>query len=159
GGRRNRLPGRGAGAAAAPARAGARGVGMKRFLWHAAITLALLGLGALAFITAGFAPISAAAGHWPVTRELLHFGMERGVATRSLRIRAPALEAPWLVRKGAGHYAAACMPCHGAPGVPQPLVPRRMTPKPPFLPRTLAPGDLSREELFWIVRHGIKYTA
>lgn len=132
---------------------------MKRFLWHAAITLALLGVGALVFITAGFAPISAAAGHWPVTRELLHFAMERGVSTRSLGIEAPALDEPWLARKGAGHYAAACMPCHGAPGVPQPLVPRRMTPKPPFLPRTLAAGEMSREELFWVVKHGIKYTA
>ena len=132
---------------------------MKRFLWHAVLTVALLGLGALAFVVAGFAPISAAAGHWPVTRVLLHFAMERGVSTRSLGIEAPPLDAPWLVRKGAGHYAAACMPCHGAPGVPRALVSRRMTPQPPLLPRTLAAGDMSREELFWVVKHGIKYTA
>lgn len=131
---------------------------MRRFLWHAAITLALLGLGALAFVTLGLAPIAADAGHWKVTRELLQFAMERGVATRSLRLRAPALDDPALVRKGAGHYANGCMPCHGAPGVPRTLVATRMLPEPPFLPRTLAAGTMSPEELFWIVNHGVKYT-
>lgn len=132
---------------------------MKRFLWHAVLTVALLGIGALALVTAGFAPVAADAGHWPVTRVLLHFAMERAVATRSLGLEAPALDDPWLVRKGAGHYANGCMPCHGAPGVPRALVAKRMTPQPPFLPRTLAAGEMSREELFWIAKHGIKYTA
>ena len=132
---------------------------MKRFLWHALLTLVLLGTGAMAFVTAGFAPIAADAGHWPITRWVLHFAMERAVATRSMGIGAPPLDDPALVRKGAGHYASGCMPCHGAPGVPRPVVPTRMTPKPPFLPRTLAPGDMSSEELSWIVKHGIKYTA
>jgi cytochrome c553 len=132
---------------------------MKRFLWHAAWTVALLGIGALAFVTAGFAPIAADAGHWPVTRVLLHFAMERAVATRSLPLEAPALDQRWLLRKGAGHYANGCVPCHGAPGEPRSLVARRMTPQPPLLRRTLADGEMSREELFWIVKHGIKYTA
>jgi len=132
---------------------------MKRFLWHALLTVVLLGIGAMVFVTAGFAPISAAAGHWPVTDALLHFAMRRGVATRSIGIEAPALDDPALVRKGAGHYASACMPCHGAPGVPRQLVPAKMTPEPPFLPRKLAHAGMSREELFWIVKHGIKFTA
>lgn len=132
---------------------------MKRFLWHAALTVALLGAAALALVAAGFVPIAADAGHWPVTRLLLHYAMKRSVATQSMGIEAPALDAPWLVRKGAGHYANGCMPCHGAPGVPRPVVPTRMTPEPPFLPRSLAAGELTREELFWIVKHGIKYTA
>ena len=132
---------------------------MKRFLWHAALTVALLGAAALAFVAAGFVPVAADAGHWPITRVLLHYAMKRSVATQSMGVEAPALDAPWLVRKGAGHYANGCMPCHGAPGVPRSVVATRMTPEPPFLPRSLGARELTREELFWIVKHGIKYTA
>ena len=132
---------------------------MKRFLWHAVLLLALTGLAALAFVGGGFVPIAANEGHWPITRALLEFAMQRSVTTQSLPVDAPPLDDPALPRKGAGHYANGCMPCHGAPGVDRPLLPRRMLPEPPPLVRKLAAGNWSREELFWIVKHGIKYTA
>ncbi len=74
-----------------------------------------------------------------------------------MKLRAPPLGDLALLQKGAGHYATACMDCHGAPGVPRRHVVRQMLPTPPFLPEKL--GRMTPEELFWVVNHGIKYTA
>ena len=130
---------------------------MKLLVRHALLVLAALGLGALLFLAAGLAPIAADAGHWPVTRALLEFAMSRAVQVRALPLQAPPLDDPAMVQKGAGHYATGCMPCHGAPGTPRDEIARHMLPTPPFLPRKL--GAMSPEELFWVVSHGIKYTA
>src|SRR5690606_19116170 len=56
-----------------------------------------------------------------------------------------------------GHYASGCLPCHGAPGQPRALIVKQMVPEPPYLPPAIA--ELAPDELFWIVKHGIKYTA
>jgi len=72
-------------------------------------------------------------------------------------VEAPPLDDPALVLKGAGHYADNCLPCHGAPGRPRPLLVQQMVPQPPYLPDRI--DDLSPEDLFWVVKHGIKYTA
>ena len=126
-------------------------------LCRVAVVVALLGLGGLLFATAGLVPIAASEGHWAITRVLLQYTMRSSVRTQTLGLAAPRLDDPGLVLKGAGHYAGGCLPCHGAPGEPRALVVRHMTPKPPYLPSGL--GALRDEDLFWIVRHGIKYTA
>jgi cytochrome c553 len=136
---------------------------MRRFLWHALLVLALHGAGALVFVAGGFAPIAADKGHWPITRKLLEFAMHRSVRTQSLGIQPPApgtlaLDQAAQVRKGAGHYASGCMACHGAPGNERPWIPRSMLPEPPPLVRVMAARQWSPVELFWIVKHGIKYT-
>src|SRR5690606_2513650 len=69
----------------------------------------------------------------------------------------PALSDPALVVHGAGTYETNCRPCHGSPESPRPpLVPAAMTPPPPNLPRIIARYD--NQELFFIVKHGIKFT-
>lgn len=122
-----------------------------------AMVAAAFGIAALLFVSAGLVPIAASDGHWPITRALLHFAMNRSVSSHTLTLSAPPLDDPALVLKGAGHYATGCLPCHGAPGQPRSLIVRQMVPEPPLLPPEI-PG-LEAEELFWIVKHGIKYTA
>ena len=130
---------------------------IRLLLRHAVLVLVLLGAGAVMFIAMGMAPIAADAGHWAATRVLLHSAMSRAVEVRAMKLTAPALDDPALLQKGAGHYATACMDCHGAPGVPRRHAVRQMLPTPPFLPEKL--GRMTPEELFWVVNHGIKYTA
>lgn len=128
----------------------------RRTLWTA---VALVGTATVAGFLAvwiGLAPVSASAGHWAVTEWFLHFAMRQAVQTRALGINAPPLDERALVLRGAGHYASGCAPCHGAPGEERSVVARQMTPEPPFLPRHVA--DWEPEELFWIVKHGIKFT-
>jgi cytochrome c553 len=118
-----------------------------------------LGLGLLGFllVVSGVVPIKASSGHWPITAWLLDFAKKRSVATHSLGLRAPALDDPSLVMKGAAHFDVGCRPCHGGPNLRLlPRIPWRMTPFPPDLASTSREYD--PEDLFYIVKHGVKFT-
>lgn len=134
----------------------------RQALCRLGLAAALFGLAAFAFVSAGLVPVAASSGHWPITDVLLHYAMRRAVSTQSLGLQPPTAEQRLLderamVLKGAGHYATGCLPCHGAPGRPRSLVARQATPEPPYLPPKIREWDDA--ELFWIVKHGIKFTA
>ena len=119
------------------------------------LAVAVLGFGVAA---SGVMPITASSGHWRITSWFLHFSMRRSVATHSLGVDTPPdLDDQALVLRGAGHYEGGCRFCHGAPGDRAPRVPRAMTPKPPPLPDVAK--ELSPDELFYVVKHGVKFTA
>jgi cytochrome c553 len=129
---------------------------MKRWLWRIVAVLAVLAAGGFLVVVSGLVPIKASSGHWRITAWFLHFAMRRSVATHSIGLQAPALDSPRLVLQGAGHYETGCRPCHGSPGLPLPEIPQHMTPHPPALPPRIA--DWDHEELFYIVKHGVKFT-
>jgi len=123
----------------------------------ATLTLVALGvIGGLAVAVSGVVPIEASSGHWAVTEWFLQFGKRRSVDTHTLGDEQPDLTAPWLVLKGAGHYESGCRPCHGSPDLPTPRIAAGMTPLPPYLPPRIASWE--PRELFYIVKHGIKFT-
>ena len=128
---------------------------------HPWLTLAGLAIASaiagLIVVISGVVPITASSGHWKITAAILDFAKVRSVKTHSLGIRPPfRLDDPDLVLRGAGHYESGCYPCHGRPGSRIPLVMAAMTPPPPdLMPR------ISRwrpQDLFSIVKHGIKFT-
>lgn len=112
----------------------------------------------LAASATGLLPIAASSGHWAVTAWFLKFSMRRSVSTHSIPIEAPDnLDDPGLVLRGAGHYETACRACHGAPGMQRmPPIPHAMTPHPPALGDPIRAMDA--EELFYVVKHGVKFT-
>jgi cytochrome c553 len=110
----------------------------------------------LLFSWSGLYNVAASKGHWPAVAWLLRHTMENSVETRSAFIEAPPLGDAALVERGAGHYETGCLPCHGAPGSPSNRVPNHMLPQPPYLPTHVE--QWSAEELFWLVKHGLKYT-
>lgn len=118
---------------------------------------ALAGAGGFLLVSLGLVSVSASSGHWKATGWMLHYAMRRAVSTQSMGIKVPPLDDPALVLKGAGHYHTGCAACHGAPGQERPLIVRQMTPEPPFLPPRIERWEL--QELFWIVRNGVKFTA
>ncbi len=118
--------------------------------------LAVLGICGILVAVSGIIPINASSGHWATTRWFLQFSKERSVATHSLAIKSPPLDEPWLVLKGAGHYEIGCRPCHGSPDLHHPGIAQRMLPAPPYLAQTISKWE--REELFYIVKHGLKFT-
>jgi mono/diheme cytochrome c family protein len=101
-------------------------------------------------------PLKASSGHWAITAWFLHFTMRRSVATHSPGLQAPALDVPRLVLQGAGHYETGCRPCHGSVDLPLPRIAQQMTPPPPYLPPRITTWE--PEELFYIVKHGVKFT-
>ncbi|PCC68825.1 c-type cytochrome [Nannocystis exedens] len=126
-----------------------------RSILKAGALAALLAAGGFLLAASGIVPIKASSGHFAITEWFLNFAKRRSVATHTIGAEEPALDETWLVLKGAGHYDLGCRPCHGAPGSPQPRVARAMTPPPPFGPEIAA---WEPEELFYIVKHGIKFT-
>jgi cytochrome c553 len=125
--------------------------------WLTAGTLAtVIGAGAALVAVSGVVPIRASSGHWWITSKLLDFAKLQSVRTHSLGLDAPPLDDALLLR-GAGHYAVGCEPCHGGPGKDVPAVMTAMTPPPP----ALTGEHVTRwtpEQLFTIVKHGIKFT-
>ena len=123
---------------------------------HFALFVVILAVGGFLVAASGIVSIKASSGHWAVTRWFLNFSSGRSVALHSSGITAPPLDDPALVLKGAGHYETGCKACHGSPERFGPSIARAMTPKPPDL-RTAVP-QWDSNELFYIVKHGIKFT-
>ncbi len=76
--------------------------------------------------------------------------------THALGITVPPLDGDDRLRRGAAHYQQGCAPCHGSPAGPSMQVVRTMLPEPSDL-KELVPTWKSNE-LFWIVKNGLKYT-
>jgi cytochrome c553 len=110
----------------------------------------------LLFAWSGAFNVAASRGHWAIVEWLLAFVMRNSVEKRSLAIATPPLDSPDLVRLGAAHFHGGCALCHGAPGVPIGPIAKNMLPSPPDL--ATAASQWKDRELFWIVKHGIKYT-
>lgn len=122
-----------------------------------ALALAVIaGLAGAGFAALGAYNIAASTGHWAITERLLRFGLWRSVAVRAPDEAPMPLKDSDLIRLGAGHFEQGCATCHGAPGRTADPVTRTMLPAPPPLHREML--EWSDGELFFIVRHGIKYT-
>jgi cytochrome c553 len=122
----------------------------------AAAGLAAVVLGVLLIAWSGVYNVAASRGHWAIVDWFLAFGMRNSVELRATTIEAPPLGSPDLVRLGAGHFHSGCAFCHGAPGLPVSPIAHQMLPAPPDLTTSMRPW--TDAELFWIVKHGIKYT-
>lgn len=123
------------------------------------ISATVVGLMIAGFLIAwsGVYNIAASQGHWRIIEWILAFGMNNSVELRARWVpEPPPLDNPDLYILGAGHFHRACAACHGAPGVPADLSVGNALPPPP--PLTHVSGKWNNRELFWIVKHGIKYT-
>jgi cytochrome c553 len=129
---------------------------MKPRLIKAAGLLLVLAVAGFLVAASGVMPIKASSGHWPITEWFLHFAMRRSISFHTLGLEAPSLDNSQAVLKGAGHYETGCRPCHGSPGERLPKIAQGMTPFPPYLPPQVTLWQ--PEELFYIVKHGVKFT-
>lgn len=129
--------------------------------WTEILTVAVAGLvllvvGAVLFAWSGIFNVAASSGHWKVVEFFLRFTMQNSVDRRAAFIDPPPLDDDDLILLGAGAYHSNCAWCHGAPGMPRNPVSHSMLPPPPDLSKEMRNWDDA--ELFWIVKHGIKYT-
>ncbi len=121
-----------------------------------ALLLSLALVGGVLVAWSGVYSVAANRGHWPFFEMFLEFGMRSSVRTHALLIPVPPLEDGNRVRRGAAHYQQGCAPCHGSPAGPSMQVVRAMLPEPSDLD-ALVPS-WKPNELFWIVKSGLKYT-
>ncbi len=104
----------------------------------------------------GLVQISASSGHWAITDWVLHAVMRQSVKFHAAGLDPPDLSDPAMLRRGAGHFESGCAACHGSPARPRGPVVLSMTPHPPDLATRI--DDWRPQDLFWIVKHGIKYS-
>jgi mono/diheme cytochrome c family protein len=126
----------------------------------------LSAVGVLAIVVAIIAPVYFFGGFFSVAATEPHFdivawALER-VRMASISRHAPdtpavPLDDPATVQAGAKAFAArGCVSCHGAPGATWAKFSEAMVPSPPDLAevgKERTPG-----ELFWVVKHGLKFT-
>jgi cytochrome c553 len=118
--------------------------------------LAGLALAVLLVAWSGVFNVAASRGHWAIVEWFLAFGMRNSVELRAMAVQSPLLDDPNLVTLGAAHFHGGCAFCHGTPGSPVSPIAQHMLPSPPDLKTSMRPWK--DEELFWIVKHGLKYT-
>ncbi len=122
------------------------------------MALTVLGavLAGLLVVLAGIYNVGASSQHFAFTDRLLKLVLNRSIATYSLGIKPVSLDRPGMVELGARHFAAGCQPCHAGPGKTQNPIAAGMYPAAPALSDNV--GRWDNAELFWIVRHGLKFT-
>ena len=129
---------------------------MKKVVRTGLALIALGVAGAALFGWSGLYSVAASKGHWPFVHWVLEFGMRKSVETHAFGIETPPLDDRALFERGVSHFQGGCAPCHGAPGFPPSPVAQQMLPSPPDLSK-VAP-TWKPHQLFWIVKHGLKYT-
>jgi cytochrome c553 len=129
---------------------------MKKILLTLVVVAGLGAAGVLLFAWSGFYSVAATKGHFAFVSWFLDFGMRNSVEFHAWGIRAPQLDDEALFERGIGHFHGGCAPCHGAPGVPASPIAQQMLPSAPELSKVV--GRWQPNQLFWIVRHGLKYT-
>ena len=132
---------------------------MKRQIKHHSITvivvLAVLAIGAGAFVYSGIYNIGADDHHTKPVFAVLQTLRDRSIHLRSKDIAVPNLEDPQLILKGAGQYAAMCTQCHLTPGKKNSEIRPGLYPQPP----NLAQMHVDPKDAFWVIKHGIKMSA
>ena len=118
------------------------------------VAAALAVLAGVAYTYSGLYNVAATAPHNALSRWMLQTTQKNSVQARGEKVGAsPRLGAEQL-RHGVEHFADTCVQCHGAPGVERGELGKGITPTPPDLSKAVA--KWSDQELYWIVKHGIK---
>jgi mono/diheme cytochrome c family protein len=81
---------------------------------------------------------------------------DRSVEAHAADVKVPSLDDPAMAVLGAGHYAAMCASCHGAPGVAKTDLAQGLRPRAPNLARSAT--HMSSAQLFWVTKNGIRMT-
>jgi len=122
-----------------------------------AIILVAAAAGAAA-IYSGVYNVAATDPHWPVTYRMMEIARNRSIRAHAAGIVVPAgYNDEKKVIAAAGHFAAHCAVCHGAPGTDRGDLAAGMYPRPPDL--TNVSKQFTPAELFWILKNGIKMSA
>ena len=130
--------------------------GFFRFLGLIGLLAILAGIGAAVFFFGGF--FSVAANHPdPNIVDWALIQVRKASIVRHAIDQPPAtLDDPAMVQAGARAYAEnGCINCHGGPGVKPARFSDGLNP-PPNLKRVI--NDLQPQEVFWVIKSGIKMT-
>lgn len=128
-----------------------------KYFYGALIAVILLFAGVAVFLYAGRYNVAATMPHSRLTAWILEEARDRSILFHSQGIQPPSLKNPKLARDGFKEYHEMCRQCHGASGQQRAEFARGLYPKPPDL-TSKEIRDLREDELYWVVKNGIKMT-
>jgi hypothetical protein len=120
--------------------------------------LAIIGaVFAAGFFFGGFFNVAASVDDPDIVNAALENVRAASIARHATLKPTVSLNDPALVRAGAKSYSErGCTNCHGGPGVEWAKFSEGLNPGPPDLKDVV--GDLLPQELFWVIKNGIKMT-
>jgi cytochrome c553 len=130
----------------------------RRLVKYAVALLSFAIVAASLVIWSGVYNVAASSDHWPIMSWILERVRVQSVGTWSSFVEEPPpLDNADRIKLGAAHFEGGCTPCHSRPGDPANAIAASMLPPPP--PLSSAVADKETKEIFWIVKHGLKFTA
>ncbi len=122
------------------------------------VIVALVIVGAIGFAYAyyGFYNVSAVYSDWKPVAWFLDTTMGASVQRHARGVTVPSLDSPDMYRLGFQHYRGMCQECHAAPGAEAEELAKGLRPEPPELVE--AAGDWKPNELYWLVKNGVRMT-
>jgi len=129
---------------------------MKGFLFGIATMILILALGLL-FALMGFVNMRADNPPSKMETTLAGHAMDASVARAAPKVTNPVTADEANLVAGAHLYSAHCTLCHGDPAHPKSAVADSLNPPAPQFTNDMA--DLPENHNFYIVRHGIRWTA
>lgn len=123
------------------------------------VVVALLAAAAVAglFIFSGCYNIGADVPHSKLVYNTLETFRDRAIVRHARAINLPAdLDSPARIAAGAGLYNEMCTGCHLGPGLEKSELSQGLYPAAPELARGT---NRTPEQMFWIIKHGVKLSA
>jgi hypothetical protein len=117
------------------------------------LCLIILAVGGVIYIYSGSYNVSVSNRDDGLIRWIMETTVDNSVEHHAKVIDIPSLDDSTMILRGYVHYSRMCS-CHGSPGHESN---KSFNPEPPELYRTV--GDLNANELFWIIKNGIKMSA
>ena len=129
---------------------------MRKFILGIIVTLLVLVLGALAFLSFGLMPTSADAAPSSLERRIAMSAMDSSMDRHAPQISNPIPPTDDNLIQGMKIYTMNCAICHGTLDNKPSLLEKSLYPPPPQL--ILAPLDDPEWHIFYAVRTGVRYT-
>lgn len=127
-----------------------------KLIYNWIFLLFILALGAGLYLYKGMYNFAATSPHNNLTSLLIRESLERSVRKHAVDINKPQMLEKNGVQDGFEEYDEMCSMCHGAPGLPESVLYKGLNPRPPKLHEVHE--EWADEELFWIIKNGIKMT-
>ncbi len=129
---------------------------MGKFVSGMIFTVAALLVAGLFYTYFGYMPVNADIAPGKVETFLGGHAMDASVERQASKIKNPIQPTEDNLLRGMLIYSMNCAQCHGAPTRKQTLGNGEYPPAPQF---TEDPPDMPEHKNYWIIKHGIRYTA
>ena len=129
---------------------------MRKILWGAVLTLALLLLSALAITGLGLMPVGADGSHSRLEARIMPAVLHASIVRHASAATNPVPLNEHNLKAGVETYKAMCARCHSTPEGKTSVYGQSFYPPAPQLPQGMA--QYTDSQLFWLIKHGIRNT-